>query len=130
MKNASGDGLQSPYQPPVHMTAAELADWGVIILNLRDKSACAVVYIPGLLNTAMDAHFTPLIGFSIDPMRRKVSQRGQPWPAAFRRGGHPDYPLKLRSLQRDQRQPFSDKVIGTIGKRFHGLGILSQVRRN
>jgi len=66
-KNATGEGLEQPFQQPQSLSPTSLADWKGTILDLRDQAGFAASHIPGSLNTVTDEHFSLLIGFAIDP---------------------------------------------------------------
>ena len=66
-KNATGEGLELPFQSPRPLKTSDLATWGGTILDLRDQAGFAAGHIPGSLNTVTDVHFSLLIGFAVDP---------------------------------------------------------------
>jgi rhodanese-related sulfurtransferase len=66
-KNATGEGLELPFQQPQSLSTKDVANWDGTILDLRDQAGFAACHIPGSLNTVTDEHFSLLIGFAIDP---------------------------------------------------------------
>jgi len=66
-KNATGEGLELPFQQPQSLSTKDVANWNGTILDLRDQAGFAASHIPGSLNTVTDEHFSLLIGFAIDP---------------------------------------------------------------
>jgi len=66
-KNATGEGLDLPFQQPQSLSTKDVANWDGTILDLRDQAGFAACHIPGSLNTVTDEHFSLLIGFAIDP---------------------------------------------------------------